>query len=74
MSASRWTARPGRERTSVTAQNPAFVLPYHGFAVGFGSMIGPGALAIGSHELITHVSDPVYGDVVIEISFTVADC
>ena len=37
-------------------------------------MIGPGALAIGSHELTTHVSDPVYGDVVIEISFTVADC
>ena len=62
------------ERTSVTAQNPAFVLPYHGFAVGFGSMVEPGALATGSHELITHVSDPVYGDVDIEISFTVADC
>ena len=62
------------ERTSVTAQNPAFALPYHGFAVGFGSMVEPGALATGSHELVTHVTDPVYGDATIEISFTVADC
>ena len=62
------------ERTSVTAQNPAFVLPYHGFAVGFGSIVEPGGLAIGSHELITDVTDPVYGDVTLAISFTVADC
>lgn len=63
------------ERTAIkrlTHPDPAFIAD--GFAVGFGAFLPPGALSVGSHELLTFISDPVFGDFDFPVGFTVVSC